>query len=193
MVPSFHMGDNDKHGFLKGNRQVFKFTVVVSFLSRYFSSFTELARPSSSASLSFCNSPMNDKIHQTRAEIYPTDLWQVMKQVHHLSQHRITCPLPPANCRPATPRRTNPIPSAPRHCDVFPDRTSLCSSPGSCSDVQFSETIFISRYLFGSGGLRSFVVSSVYFCTLCHEDQRRNSVSALISLTKILGTLLQAV
>lgn len=123
----------------------------------------------------------------------PTDLWQVVKQVHHLSQHRITCPLPPANCHPATPRRTNPIPSSPRHCDASPDRTSLCSSPGFCSDVQFSETIYISRYLFDSGGLCSFVVSSVYFCTLCHEDQRRNSVSALISLTKILGTLLQAV
>ena len=188
MVPSFHMGDNDKHGFLKGNQQVFNFTVIVSFLSRYFSYLTELARPSSSASLSFSNSPMNDKLHQRRAEIYPTDMWQVVKQVHHLSRHRITCPLPPANCHPATPRRTNPIPSSPRHCDVFPNGTSLCSSPGFCSDVQFSETIYISRYLFGS-----FVVSSVYFCALCQEDQRGNSVSALISLTKMLGTLLQAV
>ena len=43
MVPSFHVGDNDKNGFLKGNQQVFKFTVVVSFLSRYFHSLTELA------------------------------------------------------------------------------------------------------------------------------------------------------
>lgn len=136
---------------------------------------------------------MNDKLHQRRAEIFPMYLWQVMKHVHRLFQHKITCSLPPANCHPATPRWTNPIPSPPRHCRVFPDRASICSSPGSCSDVQFSETIYISRYLFGSGGLCSFVVSSVYFCTLCHEDQRRNSISALISLTKILGTLLLAV
>lgn len=44
MVPSFHVGDNDKNGFSKGNQQVFKFTVVASFLSRYFSALTELAR-----------------------------------------------------------------------------------------------------------------------------------------------------
>ena len=79
---------------------------------------------------------MNDKLHQRRAEIFPMYLWQVMKHVHRLFQHKITCSLPPANCHPATPRWTNPIPSPPRHCRVFPDRASICSSPGSCSEDQ---------------------------------------------------------
>ena len=114
MVPSFHMGDNDKHGFLKGNQQVFNFTVLVSFLSRYFSYLTELARPSSSASLSFSNSPMNDKLHQRRAEIYPH--WLVaggetgssfVSASDHLSI--ATCQLPPSN-----PQKDQPNPVFPK-------------------------------------------------------------------------------
>lgn len=168
-----------KMGFQKGNQQVFKFTVVASFLSRYFSSLTELA--GHQVQLLFLSPTHQWKINFIKEgqRFFPTDLWQVMKQVHHLPQNQITCPLPPANCHPTTPRGTNLIPSPPRHCHGVLTEPPLCSSPGSCSHVQFSETIYISRYLSGSGGLHSFVVSSVYFRTLCHEDQRRNSVSAL--------------
>ena len=193
MVLSFHVGDNDKNGFLKGNQQVFKFIVVVSFLSRYFHSLTELAG------------------HQVQLLfLSPTHLWMIsfIKKGQRFSQctcgrwwNRFIICLSirsPVHCH--LPTATQQPPDGPTQSHLPQDTVVFfLTEPPSAAALALVQMcnfqklhVYISRYLFGSGGLRSFVVSSVYFCTLCHEDQRRNSISALISLTKILGTLLQA-
>lgn len=155
------------------------FSVVVLFLPGYFNSLHELPRPLSSISLPFSNSPINCKLKLWIPGPFLVGLWQKIQPCGFVIClcNGLFVQSHPADCCPTSAIRASGLLFALRPAVFSLAKPSWQQQPW----FSFRRGIFrnyMSRYIFGSRGLCSFVVSSVYFFVPSSKRSRGETGSA---------------